>query len=150
MLGCRVAERHDRFGTRMKTIFLMFLLVMMMVSGLQSAERTTLKPGSWLCVSPEAYDQAVAEAQKRRGEALEALKEQLLEDKRCMYATDELLEDIMAPWVQVIDRQGDKVKVSFMVEFYQRVEYLHRRFSRVNYTGWTAADNLTELAFLSR
>jgi outer membrane protein assembly factor BamB len=35
-------------------------------------------------------------------------------------------------------------------EFYRRVEYLHRRFSRVNYTGWTAADNLTELAFLSR
>ncbi|ETX03293.1 MAG: hypothetical protein ETSY1_00510 [Candidatus Entotheonella factor] len=116
-----------------------------------AVERTTLKNGSWLCVSPEAYDQAVAEVKKkRRGEEREAFKKQLLQDKLCMYADDELVEDIMAPWVQVIERQGDKVKVSFMVEFYKRVEYLHRRFSRINYTGWTSADNLTELAFVGR
>ncbi len=134
----------------MKTIYLMIVLVMVLIGVTQAAERTTLKIGSWLCVSPEAYDQAVAEAKKRHGKAREALKQQLLDDKLCLYADDELLEDIMAPWVQVIDRQGDKVKVSFMVEFYKRVEYLHRRFSRVNYTGWTDAGNLTELAFLSR
>ncbi len=107
-----------------------------------------MAPGCARC--PEAYDQAIAEEQKRRGKAREALKKELLEQQLCMYADDELLEDIMAPWVQVIDRQDDKVKVSFMVEFYKRVEYLHRRFSRVNYTGWTSAGNLTELAFLSR
>jgi hypothetical protein len=134
----------------MKPSYLMCFLVLVMMGSLQAAERITLKHGSWLCISPEAYEQAVAKAQQRRGEALEALKQQLLDDKLCMYTDAALLEDIMAPWVQVIDRRGDQVKVTFMVEFYQRVEYLHRRMSRVHYTGWTAANNLTELAFLSR
>ncbi len=142
-------ENGERFGKHIKTIYLVIVL-MMMIGVAQAAERTTLKIGSWLCVSPEAYDQAIAEAQKRHGKERQALKQQLLDDKLCMYADDELLEDIMAPWVQVIERQDDKVKVSFMVEFYKRVEYLHRRFSRVNYTGWTDVGNLTELAFLSR
>lgn len=147
-----VVKNRDCFARHWTIVALMVVLAMVMIGGVQAGEpeRTTLKIGSWLCVSPEAYDQAVAEAQKRRGKEREALKEQLREDKLCLYADDELLEDIMAPWVQVVDRQDDKVKVSFMVEFYKRVEYLHRRFSRVNYTGWTAADNLTELAFLSR
>ena len=134
----------------MKMLGLAVILTLALLGGAQAAERTTLKNGSWLCVSPAAYDQAVAAAQHLRGQKLDALKKQLLDDKRCMYADDELLEDIMAPWVQVMERQGGKVKVSFMVEFYKRVEYLHRRFSRVNYTGWTAADNLTELAFIGR
>ena len=134
----------------MKTLCLTVLLALALLGGAQAAERTTLKNGSWLCVSPEAYDQAVAAARNLRGQKLEALQKQLLDNKRCMYADDELIEDIMAPWVQILERQGDKVKVSFMVEFYKRVEYLHRRFSRVNYTGWTTADNLTELAFIGR
>ncbi len=134
----------------MKTIYLVMALIVAMLGAAHAVERTTLKNGSWLCTTPDAYDQAVAESKKRVGKAREALKKELLEQQLCMYADDELLEDIMAPWVQVIERQGDKVKVSFMVEFYKRVEYLHRRFSRVNYTGWTGADNLTELAFLSR
>ncbi|ETX06918.1 MAG: hypothetical protein ETSY2_14255 [Candidatus Entotheonella gemina] len=145
-----MVENRDCFGTRMKMAYLIMVLGVVLLGFTPAVERTTLKNGSWLCVSPEAYDQAVAEAKHQRGKEREALKEKLLEDKLCMYADDELLEDIMAPWVQVIERQGDKVKVSFMVEFYKRVEYLHRRFSRVNYTGWTSADNLTELAFLSR
>ena len=134
----------------MKMLGLAVILTLALLGGAQAAERTTLKNGSWLCVSPEAYNQAAAAAQHLRGQKLDALKKQLLDNKRCMYADDELLEDIMAPWVQVLERQGGKVKVSFMVEFYKRVEYLHRRFSRVNYTGWTAADNLTELAFIGR
>ncbi len=134
----------------MRMMCLSIVLGLAMLGAAQATERTTLKNGSWLCVSPEAYDQAVSESKNRRGKAWEALKQKLLEDQLCLYADDELLEDIMAPWVQVLDRQDGKVKVSFMVEFYKRVEYLHRRFSRVNYTGWTAADNLTELAFLSR
>lgn len=134
----------------MKTIYLSMILLIAMLAVAHAVDRTMLKNGSWLCTTPEAYDQAITEEQKRSGEAREALKKELLEQQLCMYADDELLEDIMAPWVQVIERQGDKVKVSFMVEFYKRVEYLHRRFSRVNYTGWTGADNLTELAFLSR
>lgn len=134
----------------MKTVCLAVILIIAMLGAAHAVDRTTLKNGSWLCTTPEAYDQAIAEEQKRIGKARETLKTELLEQKLCLYADDELLEDIMAPWVQVIDRQGDKVKVSFMVEFYKKVEYLHRRFSRVNYTGWTSDANLTELAFLSR
>ncbi len=134
----------------MKIIYLALTLLIAMLGVVHAIDRTTLKNGSWLCTTPEAYDQAVVEEQKRQGKAHDTLKSELLEQQLCMYADDELLEDIMAPWVQVIERQGSKVKVSFMVEFYKRVEYLHRRFSRVNYTGWTDAGNLTELAFIGR
>ena len=43
---------------------------------------------------------------------------------------------------QLLSRQGDRVKVSFTIEFYKRIEYLHRRITRVTYAGWTAAGNL--------
>jgi hypothetical protein len=59
-----------------------------------------------------------------------------------MYVDDEYLEDMMAPFVQVLDRQGEKIKVSFTVEFYKRIATLHRRITRVTYAGWTDAGNL--------
>ncbi len=134
----------------MKTVCLMAVWMTVMIGIGQAAERTTLKIGSWLCVSPDAYDQAVVKAKNRYGKARQDLIKELRDDQLCLYADDELLEDMMAPWVQVLEQQDGKVKVSFMVEFYRRVEFLHRRFSRVNYTGWTDAGNLTELPFVSR
>ena len=126
----------------MKIAGLMIVLVSLMVGSALAAEPQTLAEGSWICSTPEAYNQAVAAEQKGQGKDLETLKKQLLEQKLCMYVDDEYIEDMMAPYVKVLSRQGDRVKVSFTIEFYKRIEYLHRRITRVTYAGWTAAGNL--------
>ena len=59
-----------------------------------------------------------------------ALKDRLLEAKSCMFVDDEDIEDMMAPFVTVVDRQGDKIKVEFWVEFYQKLAELHRAWQQ--------------------
>lgn len=121
------------------------LLLWSMVAGLAYAEGPqTLKEGSWLCSTPEAYDQAIEEERKWQGKDLEELKKQLLEKKLCMSIESEYLEDMMPPYVRVLERQGEKAKVSFTVEFEKRIQLLHRKISRITYAGWTSAENLKD------
>lgn len=127
----------------MKTACLVMLWVGISVGSAHAADPQTLKEGSWVCHTPEAYDQAIESEKKRQGKDLEALKQQLLDQKLCMYVDDDTLEDMMAPWVKVLSQQGDRVKVAFTVEFYKRLDMLHRQFSRVQFTGWTDAGNVT-------
>ena len=122
----------------MKTVCLMILLLGLVVGSALAQEPQTLVEGAWICRSPDAYDQAV-EAQ-RQGQR--DLRRQLREKKLCMYMDDEYLEDLMAPYVKVLNRQGNKVKVTFSIEFYKRIAFLHRKITRVTYAGWTAAENL--------
>jgi hypothetical protein len=104
-----------------------------------------LHENTWVCVTPEAYDQALAEQAKTDGyKALMALKERLLAEKSCMLVDDDDIEDMMAPFVEVIERQSDKIKVTFTVEFYKRFDAVHARFSRVKFSGWTAEDRLAD------
>jgi hypothetical protein len=107
----------------------------------------TLKAGSWLCTTPEAYDSALAEERRANGD-LEELKRRLLAEKLCMYADTELVEKIMVPFARVLERQGSKVKVIFTVEFQKRFEVLHRLITRVTYGGWTEASNLEDKEIL--
>jgi hypothetical protein len=107
-----------------------------------AAEPQMLKPGSWLCRSPEAYDQAVAAERNAPGKDLPALKEQLLDQKLCMYVDTTYVEDIMAPFVTVLEQQGTKVQVSFTVQSTTRIEVLHRLITRTTYAGWTDVANL--------
>ena len=80
-----------------------------------------LEEGTWLCATPEDYDRAVAEQAKTNGyPELKALKERLLATRAACIVDEEHIEDMMAPFVTVVDRQGDKVKVEFWVEFYKR------------------------------
>jgi hypothetical protein len=102
-----------------------------------------LHEGTWVCSTPEAYDQALAEQAKTNGyKQLMALKDQLLAEKRCMYVDDEDIEDMMAPFVEIVDRMGDKIKVTFTIEFYKRISDISAAFNRVQFTGWTAEDRL--------
>ena len=107
-----------------------------------AAAPQTLEEGSWVCRTPEVYDETVEAARHRNGKALEELKQDLLDQKLCIYMDDDNLEDLMAPYVTVVTRQEQKVKVSFTVEFYKRIQYLHRRITRVTFSGWTDAENL--------
>jgi hypothetical protein len=134
----------------MKTICLVALLGSIMIGLAYAAEESsggytnkpegeqieylkTLKEGSWICTGPEAYDQAIEEQRKWQGKDLEELKKQLLDKKLCMH-----------PSVKVLERQGDKIKVTFAVEFRKRFELLHHQISRIVYAGWTDEKNLID------
>lgn len=104
-----------------------------------------LHVGTWVCTTPEAYDQALAEQAKADGyKDLMALKERLLAEKSCMFVDDDDIEDMMAPFVEVIEHQGDKIKVTFTIEFYKKVSEIQAGFNRVKFSGWTAEDRLAD------
>jgi hypothetical protein len=145
----------------MKTICLVALLGSIMIGLAYAAEESsggytnkpegeqieylkTLKEGSWICTGPEAYDQAIEEQRKWQGKDLEELKKQLLDKKLCMYLDHEYAEKIMHPSVKVLERQGDKIKVTFAVEFRKRFELLHHQISRIVLAGWTNEKNLID------
>ena len=103
----------------------------------------TLHSNSWVCVSQGMYEQAAAG--KRAGQGVQALRQQLRNEEgqdQCIHVDNEILEDMLAPWVRVLGQEGDQVQVAFTVEYYQRLNIIHRRFSRVQFTGWTGAGNL--------
>jgi hypothetical protein len=107
----------------------------------------TLKEGSWVCSTPEAYDVAIAEVQRQNGD-LEDVKKRLLEQKLCIYADAGFVEKMMVPFAKVLERQGNKVKVTFTVQYRKRLEFLHRQISRVEFVGWTDAGNLLDKEIL--
>jgi len=123
---------------------LAMLLVSLGVGPAQAEEPQTLRENSWLCATPEAYDQAVAEERKRQGNGLQELKEQLLDAKLCMYVDHQYVDKMRVPVVTIIEREGDKVHLSFTVEYEKRFEILHRRITRIRYAGWTGAENLQD------
>lgn len=102
----------------------------------------TLYGGIWLCTTPENYDLAVERAASAPRDAFNQLKAELLEAKQCMLVEEDDVEDIMAPFVTVLEQRGDKVLIHYMVEFEKRIELLHRQVTQVMYTGWTDRGNL--------
>jgi hypothetical protein len=108
---------------------------------------TGLKDNIWICVSPEAYDDAVAR-ERQQGQKLEDLKKELADQKRCMYADTDLVGRMMAPFAIVTERNGTKVRVQFTVEYRKRLEFLHRMISRIVLAGWTDSANLVEKPIL--
>lgn len=122
-------------------------LAMTMAAAASAAEGPPylLHEGSWVCATPEAYDQALVEQAKTNGyKDLMALKERLLADKLCMYLDDDDIEDMMAPFVEVIERQDDKIKVTFTIEFYKKTTEIHASFNRVKFAGWTGENRLAD------
>ena len=123
------------------------LLVLLLVGTAQAHHDDdrphTLLSNSWVCVSQTAYERAAAG--KNAGTGVEALRQQLRNEEGqdlCIHVNDEILEDMLAPWVRIIEQQGEQVQVAFTVEYYQRLNVIHRRFSRVQFTGWTGTGNL--------
>lgn len=103
---------------------------------------STLKENIFLCVSPEAYDDAMVRVRELNGQDLEALKKDLGEKKQCMFVDTEMAENIMAPFALVLKRDGTKVQVQFIVTFRNRIALLHRLINRYVLVGWTEESNL--------
>ena len=71
--------------------------------------------------TPEAYDQALAEQAKTNGrKELMALRTGCATTHAACIVDDDDIEDMMAPFVEVTEPQGDKVKVDLLVEFYKK------------------------------
>jgi hypothetical protein len=104
---------------------------------------TTLKENIFLCISPQAYEEAMVRVAGTNGD-LEPLKKELLEAKQCMFVDTEMADNIMAPFAIVLQRDGTKVQVQFIVTFRKRVEnqLLHRMINRYVLVGWTDESNL--------
>jgi hypothetical protein len=131
----------------MRRALLMTLLGVAFGAAAHGAEPQMLVEGSWVCATPEAVDEVIAAQQ--RGQDPQALEIELRD--RCIRMTSERLADVMAPFVTVVDRNGDKVRVSFVTEVYERgatgaqggVPQPRGGINRmIKYTGWTAAANL--------
>ena len=132
----------------MKTTSAVIMVVGVVVGLAHAGEPLqTLKEGSWLCTTPEAYDLAIVE-QHRPNSDLEGVKERFLAEKLCIYADAGFVEKMMVPFATVLERQGNMVKVTFTVQFRKRLALLHRQISRVTFVGWTAARNLQDQEIL--
>jgi len=105
-------------------------------------EFTTLKENIFVCVSPQAYDEAMVRVRETNGRDLEPLKQELGEHKQCMFVDPKLADNIMAPFAIVLQRDGTKVQVQFIVTFRDRVAFLHRLINRYVLVGWTDVSNL--------
>ena len=103
---------------------------------------TTLKDNIFVCISPQAYDDAMVRVQGLNSRDLEPLKKELSESHQCMFVDPKLADNIMAPFPVVLQRDGTKVQVQFIVTFRERVEFLHRMINRYVLVGWTDESNL--------
>jgi hypothetical protein len=109
---------------------------------------TTLKENIFVCVSPQAYEEAMVRVSATDGRDLEPLKKELSEAKQCMFVDAELVDNIMAPYAVVLQRDGTKVQVQFIITFRKRVEILHRLINRYVLVGWTDESNLEKKTIL--
>ena len=108
----------------------------------------TLKENIFVCISPQVYDDAMARVRELNGGNLASLRKELAETNQCMYVDHEMADSIMAPYAIVMDRNGTKVQVQFVVTFRQRIELLHRLMNRFVLVGWTDESNLEEKQIL--
>ena len=109
---------------------------------------STVKDNTFMCVSPQAYDEAMARVAQLNGKDIEPLKKALLEEKQCMFVDPELAEGIMAPFAVVMKREGTKVQVQIVITVRQKIEFLHRMINRYVVVGWTDEANLTPKSIL--
>ena len=126
-----------------KSCFLAAALVgMAVVAPAQAGDFTTLKENIFVCISPQAYDEAMVRVRELGGRNIEPLKKELGENKLCMFVDPEMADNIMAPFAVVLQRDGTKVQVQFIVTFRKKVEFLHRLINRYVLVGWTDESNL--------
>jgi hypothetical protein len=118
------------------------LVGMAVVAPAQAGTFTKLKETIFVCISPQAYDDAMVRVQGLNSRDLEPLKKELSESQQCMFVDPKMADNIMAPFAVVLQRDGTKVQVQFIVTFRERVEFLHRMINRYVLVGWTDESNL--------
>jgi len=104
-----------------------------------SSEKETppqiLSSGTLMCSTPEIY-QEMADADDA------SVRAEMLETNKCMSVTADALDEMLAPFVVVIEQRGAIVRVQYSVEYEEKLELLHRKIAHVKFTGWTDEANL--------
>jgi hypothetical protein len=101
-------------------------------------EQLMFRGSAWVCDSPEHYDMAIE--RERAGGDMRALRRELAQI--CVFIEDGNQDDILAPFVQRDEDNGDKAKVAFMIQVERRKALLNRSVEQIKYRGWTAANKL--------
>ena len=84
-----------------------------------------LEEGTWICATPEAYDRAIAEQAKTKGyQELMALKDRAARGQELHVRRRRRHRGHDGAVRHVVERQGDKVKVEFWIEFYKKIAEL--------------------------
>jgi len=123
--------------TRTRVLIIAGLLVTCAAAA-RADEPFMFNGSTWVCDSPEHYDMVVARETGGGGAALSPKELAQI----CVQVRDKDQEDIMAPFVQRLEDNGDKVKVVFMLRGERRKGVLNRAVEQVQYRGWTAANKL--------
>ena len=125
-----------------KTVYcgMSVIVLLAATASAQNDDLLTLKPGTWVCDSPQSYDEAVAEQQ--RSQNLEQLQQRLLKQQRCIYMDIERLKAIQVPLVKITGQENQQSKVSFVIKNMERTPGVDIKLSYVRYIGWTATDNV--------
>jgi hypothetical protein len=103
---------------------------------------TTLKQDIFVCISPKVYDEAMVKLRELNGKDIESLKKDLAEKKQCMFVDAQMVDDLMAPYAVVLERDSGKVRVQFILQDRKKIEFLHRLINRIVLIGWTDEANL--------
>lgn len=123
----------------MKAVAILPLLAMCLAPAVVSADPGSVKPphmlssGAMLCKSPEAYQSA---------NGSDASRADALDSNQCMRITEDDLEEMLAPFVEILDQRGSMILVQYSVEYEDKIELLHRKVAHVRFTGWTDEGNL--------
>ena len=104
------------------------------------AEPMMFKGSAWVCDTPEHYQDAVA--QQQNGGDLATLRHELRAAGRCLFVEDEDQDDILAPFVSLMEEHEGMAKVAFMIQDERRRSIVDRSVSQTRYLGWTEAGRL--------
>lgn len=123
----------------MKTVAILPMLAIMLTPTIVSADPSAttsphmLSSGAMLCKSPEVYQAAIANDGDRAD---------LLDTNQCMRVSEDDLEEMLAPFVEILEQRGSLIRVQYAVEYEDKLELLHRKVAHVRFTGWTDEANL--------
>jgi len=127
----------------MTRLFAALFLVMAFVPPAFAADHAMmLAADTWVCQTQARYNEVKKKAASLTGKEARALRKDLREQEACLFVEEDDIEDMLAPFVQVVERVGDMVKVSFWLEDYRKLAELHRKILRVQFAGWTEKSRL--------
>ena len=129
-----------------KPIGLVAALVILTAPATSGAEEDaapqTLRNGTMLCVSAETFREAAETIGAAEAAQRGAVRAAYYDAQKCMTVDEEAIEEMLAPFVKVMERRGDVVRIGFSVEVEDRIELLHRKVAHLRYVGWTGQANL--------
>lgn len=117
----------------------LFMLIGPAIQSADAAEAQTLTNGSWVCHSVDHY-QAVIKSMSEGVDSVRQIQESFKES--CLYVDEDIAEDMLPPFVTVLESNSDLSRVTFFVEFYRKLATLHAKIRQVKYVGWTASNNV--------